>query len=380
MGIVRFFYLQTVGRLCSFDEPKTWTTMKKTIFASLFLLPLLMSAQPAPDFTLTDSNGNELELYADYLNQGKTVVLKFFFTYCPPCNSTAPQLVPFYEMWGNGMGDVEMISLSIVSNDTDQDVNDYKNMYGHLWPGVGSDGGSQDAVEPYIDDTWGNFLGTPTFAVIAPDGSVQFDPRGSGFGATLDSLNAAILATGARMAESNIQVQGNVSGLQQSTVGFAQIGVMNQGNALALTNNEGNFDFTEVLPIFESQTLTVQVADTARASVNVLDAIRIQKHILSIQPFTTPFERLSADVDRSGEINILDVIAILRYIATKPSVMDDQAPWLFIDADYPFADPDSPALEVFGGSPPEIEFTPAENPYLEIIGIRIGDVDGSANQ
>ncbi|MBK8080793.1 MAG: thioredoxin family protein [Saprospiraceae bacterium] len=29
-------------------------------------------------------------LYQNHLDQGKTVVIKFFFTSCPPCRSNAP--------------------------------------------------------------------------------------------------------------------------------------------------------------------------------------------------------------------------------------------------------------------------------------------------
>ncbi|MBK8704908.1 MAG: redoxin domain-containing protein [Saprospiraceae bacterium] len=49
-----------------------------------------LKSQPAPNFTLTDSDGQSHNLYTDYLDQGKTVVIKFFFTTCPPCNAMAP--------------------------------------------------------------------------------------------------------------------------------------------------------------------------------------------------------------------------------------------------------------------------------------------------
>ena len=39
----------------------------------------------APDFTVTDIEGNTHQLYADILDQGKIAVVQIAATWCPPC-------------------------------------------------------------------------------------------------------------------------------------------------------------------------------------------------------------------------------------------------------------------------------------------------------
>lgn len=63
---------------------------KSLFIASLFLLSSIHSfgqledGSIAPDFTLTDIDGNQHNLYS-YLDQGKTVYIDFFACHCPTC-------------------------------------------------------------------------------------------------------------------------------------------------------------------------------------------------------------------------------------------------------------------------------------------------------
>ncbi|MDB0007295.1 hypothetical protein N9E30_05015, partial [Flavobacteriales bacterium] len=53
-------------------------------FSSLFSYSQLPDGSIAPDFTTTDVNGNEHQLY-DYLDMGYTVILDISATGIPPC-------------------------------------------------------------------------------------------------------------------------------------------------------------------------------------------------------------------------------------------------------------------------------------------------------
>lgn len=172
-----------------------------------------MRAQTAPDFIVTDSWGNTHSLYSDYLNQDKTVVLKIFYVACPPCNSIAPHLEPLYQSWGGGQGDVQFIELSIKADDSDAEVSAYKLAHGTTYPAAGGDGNSVAATVPYTNGTFGLWGGTPTFVVIAPDGTLQYDVYGVGIQGTIDALNSAIAATGAQGLPTSVMENKNPSGI-----------------------------------------------------------------------------------------------------------------------------------------------------------------------
>ena len=71
-------------------------------FYFLFFLPILVFGAKAPDFTITDYKNKVHNLYADYLDKDKVVVIKFFFVDCPPCNTLAPYVQTAYNRWGGG--------------------------------------------------------------------------------------------------------------------------------------------------------------------------------------------------------------------------------------------------------------------------------------
>lgn len=335
---------------------------------------------PAPDFTVTDSQGETHHLYADYLNQGKTVVIELFFTYCPPCNAMAPLLEPFYQSWGGGSGEVEMISLSTKSDDSNADVAMFEAAYGHTFPGAGADGGSLSASLPYRNGTYGLFFGTPTFVVIAPDGSVNYDVRGPNFQATLDSLDAAIAATGAMQPAVSFTAGGTVSLSNGTGIPGAAILIEGMPGAMAITDTLGNFSLSALLSPGQAFFLAASRDSNYRNGVTTHDLLLISRHILGVEQFSNPYQILACDANRDAKITTLDLIFLRRLIlGIDLEFPNGQQSWLFVNPGYTFQDPERPFEEVYEGDAGHIPFSTASPGPLNFTAIKVGDPNNSAD-
>jgi thiol-disulfide isomerase/thioredoxin len=122
------------------------------------------AARIAPDFSLDRLGGGTVSL-AEL--QGKTVVLDFWATWCPPCEFQVPELNAFYEAHKED-GDVEVFGISVDVEGPDV---------------VSAWTGEKDVQYPILlggEDLARKFgaLGFPTLYIVAPDGTVDSEHIG----------------------------------------------------------------------------------------------------------------------------------------------------------------------------------------------------------
>ncbi len=144
--------------------------MKKIYFTLFAFLILNLTAfgqtslTVSPDFTVTTVHGEEVNLFT-LLDEGKHVILDFFFTTCGPCIASVPTFNESFEKYGCNKSDIYF--LSIDSGDNDTQVLGYEAQYGALLPSAsGVDGGGNEVVAAF------GVTAFPTTVLIAPDRSI----------------------------------------------------------------------------------------------------------------------------------------------------------------------------------------------------------------
>ncbi len=116
-------------------------------------------AVAAPNFQLPDLNGKPVSL-ADF--RGKTVVIDFWATWCPPCMFQVPELNKFWQA-NKAAGDVTVIGVAVDAEGASV-VAPWVKEQGVLYPIVL---GSETLARDF------GALGFPTLVIVRPDGKID---------------------------------------------------------------------------------------------------------------------------------------------------------------------------------------------------------------
>lgn len=214
-----------------------------------------------------------------------------------------------------------------------------------------NDIGTQD-IELWVIDENGLTDFCPTYIIIDDNNDVC--PEGVGGQGTI-SGNITVPGTG-KLAGASIQLEGsNLSDV--------------------ITSEQGYFIFP-AMPLGGTYTVKPKREGDDINGVNTLDLIRIQKHLLGIEPFTTPYQYIAADANNNQSISAIDLVQIRKLILGYDSHFPNNSSWRFVDHAHIFPDPFNPWSSEF---PESYSIQPFSNSMSDVDfdAVKIGDLNGT---
>ncbi len=116
-----------------------------------------------------------------------------------------------------------------------------------------------------------------------------------------------------------------------------------KGTDMATSTFDGQYAFPE-MQSNQFYTLYPSYDGDPLDGISTLDIIKIRKHILGLDPITSPYLLLAADVNASGSINGQDIIELRKLILGKTLEFQQKEAWEFIPSEMDFIDPHNPWL------------------------------------
>jgi len=148
---------------------------------SAWRLKKQLAGKPAPELVVTDLQGKPVSL-ASY--KGRTVLLDFWTTWCPPCRADAPALDKLYRRYQEK--DLMIVGISV--SEERKVVEQFLREHPHEFPIVLTT--ENEMPRPYQVGAF------PTYIVIGPDGTLTSAAEGDqGFGELRKLLKKAGLDT-----------------------------------------------------------------------------------------------------------------------------------------------------------------------------------------
>jgi len=149
--------------------------------------------------------------------------------------------------------------------------------------------------------------------------------------------------------------------------GIPGVTVEVSGDASMMTNTDGNGDYIFVDVVAGDYTITPSRTDDD-PGVSVGDAVKIERHIATVEDFDSPFKLVAADVNLNNSVSVADVVLIRRYLAELDVLPSGN--WTFIDSDFAITKDnwfEAPRMR-------QAMIVDDNLGMLDFVGVRMGDV------
>ena len=174
-----------------------------------------------------------------------------------------------------------------------------------------------------------------------------------------------------------VTVSGNIVTEDAETV--EEVMVMLDGSMPGLpkykmTDIDGEYAFPSV-PADQPYKIGASRDDDHLNGVSTLDLVLIQRHLLGISSFNTPYKHIAADANNSNSVSAGDISELRKLILGHYAELPRNKSWRFVLKDFQFSDPRDPwpFEEIM-----ELNNVINHNTSNDFIAVKTGDVSGDA--
>ena len=143
-----------------------------------------------------------------------------------------------------------------------------------------------------------------------------------------------------------------------------------------LSDADGVYQVVNNVPLDATFTIAPEKDDNPLNGVTTFDLVLISKHILGIEPLTSPYKMIAADANKSGSITTFDIVEIRKLILGIYSELPNNTSWRFVDKSFAFPNVNNPFQTSF---PEMISVASAMSNQMDedFVGVKIGDVNNT---
>jgi hypothetical protein len=144
-----------------------------------------------------------------------------------------------------------------------------------------------------------------------------------------------------------------------------------------LSDNGGVYEVKNNVPVASTFVIAPEKDDNPLNGVTTYDLVLISKHILGIEPLSTPYKMIAADANKSGSITTFDIVELRKLILGIYTELPNNTSWRFVDKSFSFPNANNPFQTAF---PETVSVADAQLHQFgeDFAGVKIGDVNGSA--
>ena len=148
-----------------------------------------------------------------------------------------------------------------------------------------------------------------------------------------------------------------------------------QDSDMEMTVEAGSYAFEDI-EYYDQYIVQPYKNDDPTNGVSTLDLVLIQRHILGLGEFDSPYKLIAADVNGNEKVTTSDLLTIRKVILGIEADFGDNTSWRFIPTTYEIEDPAHPF-----GFPEKVVLDElyVSNDNIDFTAIKTGDVNGNAS-